>query len=127
MGEALSELITLEDDDEWKVDASVYNAASHVAVALKASMLPAPRVFTHGPHSVVFNWSNAFNNLYLTISANRISALLSSPERILRRVEYSTYESLNPADLVVPYDPSYLMPPAILISESDTEPREPVG
>jgi hypothetical protein len=76
LGEALNEMVGLEEDDELKIDAPV---------------------FTHGPQSVVFNWSVGTNNLYLTISPNRISALRSSPERIERRVDYSLKQLANPA------------------------------
>jgi len=62
-----------------------------------ANSFPAPRIFTHGPKSVVFNWSNEVDNLYLTISADKISALISSPERIKRRIDYSANELMNPS------------------------------
>jgi len=75
----------------------VYNAACYVAAGLMANSFPAPRIFTHGPKSVVFNWSNEVDNLYLTISADKISALISSPERIKRRIDYSANELMNPS------------------------------
>jgi hypothetical protein len=96
LGDALSEMTALEEGDEWKIDAPVYNAACYVASGLMANSFPAPRVFNHGPSSVVFNWSVETDNWYLTISADRISALISSPERIKRRVEFSTNALMDP-------------------------------
>lgn len=126
LGEALSEMTALEGTDEEKIDASVYDAASHVAAELMAYSVPAPRVFNHGPESVVFNWSHDTNNLYLTISANRISALISSPQRIMRRIQYSPNESLNPAYLLFPLvRSSYLKRPVMLISSAVFDPPPP--
>ena len=97
LGEALNEMVGLEEDDEWKIDAPVYTTACYIASELMDALYPAPRVFNHGPKSVVFNWSVGTNNLYLTISPNRISALRSSPEHIERRVDYSLKQLTNPA------------------------------
>ena len=88
LGESLGELREFDRDDEWQIDPEVYNAACNVAANLMAYSFPAPYVFSHGPQSIVFNWTNEDDNLYLTVSANRVSALLSSPERIKRRMEY---------------------------------------
>jgi hypothetical protein len=127
LGEALSEMIALEDEDEWRIDTSVYSAATYVASELKAYKVPAPRLFSHGPHSVVFNWSNTSDNLYLTISANRVSALLSSPERIVHRIEYSPDQLPNPVLLVLPYTPTYMTPPIIPNTESNTDLSDVIG
>jgi hypothetical protein len=90
LGETLNELSNLDSEDEWRIGGAVRDAASHVATQLISCGIPAPRVFTHGSESIVFNWSNKKNNnLYLTISANRISALISTPERIVQRMEFS--------------------------------------
>ena len=37
-----------------------------------------PKVFTHGPDSVVFNWTYPEYELYWTITANKKSEFLSS-------------------------------------------------
>ncbi len=87
LGEALSEMTELDAQDEWKIEAPVYDAARYVAVQLMANAFPPPQLFNHGAKSVVFNWSNKDNNLYLTVSADKISALISSPERIKCRVD----------------------------------------
>jgi len=100
LGEALSEMTALEEADEWRIEPVVYHAASHVAAQLMVHSFPAPRIFNHGAQSVVFNWSNETDNLYLTVSANKISALISSPERITRRIEYSATDLLKPAHLL---------------------------
>lgn len=97
LGEALGEMTQLDEGDEWKVDVVVYQVACQVAAELLANSFPAPRIFNHGPKSVVFNWSRGNNNLYLTISSDYISALVSSPERIKRRIEFSTKDMREPA------------------------------
>ena len=107
IGEALSEMVGLEEDDEWRIDKPVYTAACRIAAELMATPYPAPRVFNHGPQSVVFNWSIGTNNLYLTISSNRISALLSSPERIERRIDYSANQLPNPALFLYSIQPGH--------------------
>ncbi|MBV8277069.1 MAG: hypothetical protein JO170_17675 [Verrucomicrobia bacterium] len=96
----LKDLVALEEEDDWKIEESVYAAASYYATELRSGSVPAPQVSVHGPKSVVFNWSNGFYNLYLTISANRVSALLSSPERIIQRKEYSKNELTSPLALL---------------------------
>jgi len=97
LGEALAEMTQLELGDEWKIDQDVYQVACQVAIELSATSFPAPQIFSHGPKSVVFNWTRGNNNLYLTISSDYLSALVSSPERIKRRLEFSTKEVLTPA------------------------------
>jgi hypothetical protein len=94
LGRALAEMTEL-DDDEWKIDAAVFQVACRVATVLSEHSFPAPRVFNHGPKSVVFNWPRGNDNVYLTISSDFISALVSTPERIKRRVEFSTTQALE--------------------------------
>lgn len=94
LGQALNEMTELEEGEEWRIDSPVYDAARYIASELMKMSLPAPRIFNHGPKSVVFNWSVGINNLYLTISADRMSALISTPERIQRRVD-STHGSVS--------------------------------
>jgi hypothetical protein len=89
LAEALSEITELDDEDTSRIDPPVYDAARYIASELMRMSFPAPRVFNHGPRSVVFNWSSGGNNLYLTISGDRMSALISSPDRIQRRIDYS--------------------------------------
>jgi len=95
LGETLSEMTTLDEGDEWQLEAPVFNVACYVAAELMTNAFPAPQLFNHGPKSVVFNWSRGLDNLYLTVSSDRLSALISSPERIKRRVEYSLNELLS--------------------------------
>jgi hypothetical protein len=108
LGAALSELAAFDEDDEWKIDSSVYAAASYVADKLKNGFVRVPQIFVHGPTSVVFNWSDNFYNFYLTIGANNISALLSSQERIMLRREFSAVESLNSLHLLPPIQSALL-------------------
>jgi hypothetical protein len=87
LGKALTELTDLDEETEWKIEPAVYEAARYVAFQLMLNSLPTPHLLSHGSQSVVFNWTIANNNLYLTVSADKISALISSPESIKRRVE----------------------------------------
>jgi hypothetical protein len=88
--ETLSELHNVDYGEHWKMDDTVYNFSIQVAAALMARNIPEPGIFTHGPKSVVFTWSRAGDNLYLTISARRISVLISSKERVEYRAEIVT-------------------------------------
>src|SRR5256885_8186654 len=51
LGQALNELTELEKDNQWKIDAPVYQVACHVAADLLTHSYPAPNIFTHGPKS----------------------------------------------------------------------------
>jgi hypothetical protein len=86
--EALTQLHSLDDDD-WKIETSVYSASLQVAAVLLENDIPKPDVFTHGSKSVVFNWSGKDVNLYLTVSGSRLSVLVSSTEGIEYRTEFS--------------------------------------
>lgn len=89
LGKALLELRELDEGEEWRIDEPVYEAALRVAFDLVDLSLPTPAIFTHGPKSVVFNWESGNTNLYLTVSADHISALVSTPASIQRRLEIS--------------------------------------
>jgi hypothetical protein len=95
LGQALREMTDFDDDGEWQVDPPVYAAARYVAAELMRMSFPPPQIFNHGSKSVVFNWSSGSNNLYLTISADRMSALISSPDRIQRRIDYSANQLID--------------------------------
>jgi hypothetical protein len=130
LGEALNEMTEFEEEGEWKIEPPVYDAARYVAGTLLANFLPAPRIFNHGPKSVVFNWSQGTRNLYLTVSADRISALISSPERIQRRMEiaYSARELLDPSRLLTSISATHLEKPVVLaISSAASDPPELIG
>ncbi len=128
LGEALSEMTELEEGDEWKIEAPVYNAACYVAAGLMANSFPAPRIFNHGTKSVVFNWSYEADNLYMTVSADQISALISSPERIKRRVEYSINELTDPSVALPTIRAEYFKKPVQrLIKAAVSDPSELVG
>lgn len=126
LGEALGEMTRLEEGDELKIDAEVQQVACQVSGVLWANSYPAPRIFNHGPKSVVFNWTHGENSLYLTISSDYISALTSTPERINQRIGFSTKNLLNPALMVRGLLPP---PPGQLIfttSSSASKISEPV-
>ena len=125
LGEALSEMTELDAEDEWKIDAHVYDAACYVAAGLMAYSLPAPRIFNHGPKTVVFNWAHESDNLYLTISADKMSALISSPERIKRRIDYSLSELMNPSLVLSSIKAAYSEKPVkLLITGAMYDPSE---
>lgn len=124
IGEALSEMVGLEEDDEWRIDEPVYAVACRIAAELMARAYPAPRVFNHGPQSVVFNWLNGTKNLYFTISSNRFSVLWSSPERIEGRKDYPASQLPNPALLLCSIQPGHWGQPCPLI-EAVSDPAEP--
>ena len=87
LGQTLAELKD-STDDECQIDEPVYDIATQVASSLMAHFYPAPKVFSHGPKSVVFNWEASDDrSLYLTISKDYVSGLLSSPSKIERRVQ----------------------------------------
>lgn len=118
LGDVLNELVELGEEDEWKIDAPVFDAARYVAAELMALSFPAPHVFNHGPKSIVFNWSRENNNLYLTISADKMSALVSTPERIKQRVEFTFSSLLNPAEAFSSIRAAQIEKPIILVITS---------
>lgn len=108
LGVALLEMKSLDGENEHQLDEQVYLAASYVATELRANSFPLPSVFSHGPKSVVFNWSNNEDNLYLTVSADRMSALITSPERIQRRIEYPKSLPANPETTLLSIKSAFL-------------------
>jgi hypothetical protein len=126
LGEALGELTELEDSEGLAIEQPVFEAASSIALQLMAQAYPAPRVFNHGPKSVVFNWTQGFQNLYLTISADKVSALMSVPARIQRRIDYTLSALLNPALLLRSLEYASRQPSVPLISEPPPESSKPI-
>ena len=128
LGNALNEMTQLEEGDEWKIEPSVYNAACYVARWLMDNSFPAPRIFNHGTKSVVFNWSEDTDNMYFTVSANHLSALISSPERIQRRVEYSLNELMAPSVALPAIRAEYFKKPSQrVLTGRVSDPSEFVG
>jgi hypothetical protein len=124
LGEALSAMVGLEEDDEWRIDEPVYATACQIASKLMAASYPPPRIFSHGPESVVFDWSLGTQNRYLTISSNRISMLVSSPERIERRADYPLKQlPSSPALLPSLIQLSHQGQPLALIEVTSDAPR----
>jgi len=123
LGEVLNEMVELEEDNEWRIEEPVYTNARRVAAELMAGPYPAPRVFNHGPKSVVFNWESGTKNLYLTISSNRISGLLSSPERIERQIDCPINQLPNTALLLAYIQPDHWGQPFTLV-ETVSDPSE---
>ena len=93
VGEALAQLAQ-SDDNQYSIDPAVYGVATYVAAGLASSVYcdPLPSLFTHGSDSVVFNWTNDDQNLYLTVAADGASLLMSTPDRIQKRAELTLDE-----------------------------------
>jgi hypothetical protein len=118
--EALTELHTLDDDDDWKIQTSVYCSSLQVAAALLENNIPKPDVFSHGSKSVVFNWSGKDVDLYLTISKSKLAVLVSSVDGIEYRTEFSAdsgndtnrfFSALGSARLIAPPKGAKTNPP----------------
>lgn len=88
LGEALTQLLQVEFEDERKIDEQTYKSAYLVAGYLHSNSIPAPRLFTHGSRAIVFTWSTGEENRYVTISREAVSTLVSTHSRIERRAEY---------------------------------------
>jgi hypothetical protein len=95
LGEAFGQMAEPDEDDDSWIEAPVLNIARNVAVELMTSAFPVPQIFNHGPKSLVFNWIYGRDNLYLTVSSRNVSILVSTPEKIKRRVEYPLGEFLK--------------------------------
>jgi len=87
LSQTLTELGNSSQDDEWHIDIEVYNTSVQVAAALFDKNIPTPHVFSHGPKSVVFNWEDGRNNLYLTVGKSRLWAAVSSASEVKTRME----------------------------------------
>jgi hypothetical protein len=74
--EAIEELFEYEYID---------NPVRSIAQKMRSKLLgvvPCPKVFCHGPDSVVFNWEKGNENLYLTVSSTDASIVYSTPTDI---------------------------------------------
>lgn len=121
LGQTLSEMTKLDADDDWKIDPPVYQTASFVAAQLMSHQIPTPTIFNHGSKSVVFNWTNGGDNLYLTISSDKISALISSPAMIKRREQFEARQLLNSPFFVLAFN-APTQTPLVLPAQTDSEP-----
>lgn len=126
LGEALAELTEIEESEGLGIEQPVFAAASSIALQLMANSYPAPRIFNHGPRSVVFNWTEGFQNLYLTISADKVSALMSIPAKIQRRIDYSMNSLLNPALVLRSLESASRQQPVALISPPAPKPSKSI-
>lgn len=82
VGEALSDLSSLDIDDEARIEGGVFDAALFVATMLMAGAADVPKIFSHGPKSVVFNWDDDGENKYLTVSDQKVYLMKSTVESI---------------------------------------------
>ncbi len=80
---------------EMDIDENVRTIACYVASRLLANSIPIPFYSLHGPDSVVFIWVREAETLYLTISSDYLSVLLSSPEKIKTRIQIPTRVNKN--------------------------------
>lgn len=90
VGKALSELKSIEAGDEWQIDEDVFDVATKLGANLLLRGWPAPHVYSHGPKSVIFNWEKGRDNFYLTISADKVSVLMSGPDSIKARRTFTS-------------------------------------
>jgi hypothetical protein len=112
--EALLELHELDTDEDWRIEESVYNSSTQVAATLMNYHIPRPGVFTHGPQSVVFNWTSALDNLYLTITRDTIYVLISSPQEIKYRGEFGAALTSRTSNLFSALGSAQLSSPRLL-------------
>ena len=122
LGDALNELTVLDEDDEWKIESDVYRVACYAAAELMEHAYPAPKVFNHGPKSVVFNWTNGTSNLYLTISCDSISALVSTPKKIGRRMTFSKKQLADLSMFLPTIRSAYIGEPTLVVTSSASDP-----
>jgi|ERR1700733_3025236 len=122
LGDALAQMQEINVGEDWSVEQPVYEAASYVATILRARAFPVPKVFNHGPASVVFNWRNINSELYLTVSGNGLSALISTPERITKRldIKYSDEALLKPTEFFALILAYHVLEPLVLEVSSGT-------
>jgi hypothetical protein len=121
LGQALGEMATLGEDDEWWVESPVADVARCVAGELMNGGYPAPQLFTHGPKSLVFNWSRGSDNLYLTVSSDSISVLISTPQKIKRRINYPVQALANPERLFPAIESAYLERPVVTLKSASSD------
>lgn len=127
LGEALTLLAGMSDNSEWRIENSVYEAARFVASHLAIAELPVPKIFNHGSKSVVFNWTDNSGNTYLTVSAEKMSALKSTPERIQLRREYDLKSLVDAEATLFDLQASSLNPPIMRLERANSEPSDLKG
>ena len=62
-----------ETESDLQTDAAVYSSALHFAGMMERRKFPAPKIWAHGPKSVVFDW----DGIMMTISGNRAETLFT--------------------------------------------------
>lgn len=81
-----------DNEEVINLNDPVYKMAVKVIGLLKEKNCPVPLIFVHGyleyPKSVVFDWKIEDLNLYITISSESISTLISTPKSILNRTSF---------------------------------------
>jgi hypothetical protein len=82
---ALTAMHRVAGGGQWSIEGPVYNASVQVLEILKENDVPAPKVISHGPSSVVLSWENADRNLYLTVTEHSVGMLCSTRNEILLR------------------------------------------
>jgi hypothetical protein len=127
LGHALSHMAGLDADDQLMIEKPVYAAASFFATMLLMRGYPAPKVFTHGSKSVVFNWMNGPDNLYLTISADRLSVLVTTPKNIETRINLSAGDGLDPLKILGTISPRLKQQDILVLPSGSSEPADLLG
>ena len=127
LGLALDQLQEVGDNEAWKIEAPVYEAARRLGAELLNHNYPVPHIFSHGPKSVVFTWSKGDSTIYVTISADRLSALVSTPARITKRLVYSPEALLSHSRApLLTYAPG-LDEPTLVTTKAGSEPLQMAG
>jgi hypothetical protein len=67
------------------VDRDIAEAAQQLESILKLAGIPEAQFFSHGTHSIVFEWKTVSAAIYATLSADGVSLLISNRDAILFR------------------------------------------
>jgi len=124
LGDSLGEMNELGADDDWKIDNAIFNKACLFAGKLLEYAYPPPKIFNHGPKSIVFSWSENGRDAYLTIAENSASTLISEGGEIIRRTKYPIDQIANPAFASQVIPPMQLASPVRLLSSVSTNGSE---
>lgn len=95
LGDAFAHMAELDADDNSWIEPPVLNIACDVAIRLMTNAFPVPQIFNHSPSSLVFKWAHGRDTFYLTVTAQNASILVSTPDKIKRRAEYTLAEFLK--------------------------------
>jgi phage repressor protein C with HTH and peptisase S24 domain len=90
--EELALLANEEEAGEHYIKDEVYQVAVRLMEIAKGAGRVTPKIFSHGPDSVVFNWKDGATEVYATISADTMAILMSGPNGITHRSTHPLFE-----------------------------------